>query len=141
MNNLTKEKQREQSRQTLKEHELREEQFKLGKEKKTKKNRKVMTIVGISLFLLAALIAYAWVSPGKYDEFAKCLTEKGALMQGENWCKYTNAQKGMFGKSFKYINYQQNPNLNVRPTWIIDGKSYERVQSFERLSQLTGCKL
>lgn len=124
----------------MEEHELREERFAQEKGKKTKKKTKTMIIVGIGIFLLVALIAYAWSTPGKYDDFAKCLTSKGVWMQGEDWCKYTQAQKGMFGKSFKYINYQKNPNLNVRPTWLINGKTYERVQSFERLSELTGCK-
>jgi hypothetical protein len=47
----------------------------------------------------------------------------------------------MFGKSFKYIHYEVNENLNKRPTWVINGKSYETVQSFERLASLTGCEI
>ncbi len=123
-----------------KEHQLREERFKLEKEKKIKKKRRIITISAVGIILLVAYIAYAGFSPGKYDDFAKCLTEKGAVMYGEDWCQYTNGQKAMFGKSFKYINYVQKQNLEVRPTWVIDGKTYERVQSFERLSALTGCK-
>ncbi len=136
-----KEKQREESRKALEEHQLREEQFRQIKEKKVKTRNKAVIIAVAVFVLLTTMIVYAVTSPGKYDDFAKCLTEKGALMQGEDWCKYTNAQKAMFGNSFKYINYQRNPNLEVRPTWTINGKVYEKVQSFERLSQLTGCKL
>lgn len=124
-----------------KEHQHKEEQFELEKKKKIKRKHKIIMVTAIVLFLFIAWITYALVSPGKYDGFAKCLTEKGTVMYGENWCQYTNAQKGMFGKSFKYINYQIKEDLRKRPTWVIDGESYETVQSFERLSALTGCKI
>lgn len=121
-------------------HEEREKKFEEHKlEKKKKKQMIIGVCVGIFLLLVAGF-AYAKLSPGKYDGFAKCLTEKGVVMQGEDWCHFTNSQKGMFGKSFKYINYQINEDLKLRPTWIIDGESYETVQSFQRLSALTGCK-
>jgi hypothetical protein len=60
------------------------------------------------------------------------------------WCKYTQGQAHMFGKSFQYINYQDAsklPGLKTSPTWVIDGKWYEKVQSFETLSSVTGCPL
>lgn len=135
------EKQKEKSRQALEEHELREERFRLQKEKKVKKKKKIIVISAIILLILSSWIVYSLLSPGKYGAFAKCLTEKGAIMYGEDWCRYTNAQKAMFGKSFKYINYEAKQSLRVRPTWIIDGKTYETVQSFQRLSALTGCKI
>ncbi|MBI4447848.1 hypothetical protein HY643_02615 [Candidatus Woesearchaeota archaeon] len=94
----------------------------------------------IIIAVIGSLTAYFVLSPGKYDDFAKCLTEKGAVMYGENWCKYTQAQKGMFGRSFKYVNYVQKTGLRLRPTWVINGETYETVQSFEKLSELTGCK-
>ena len=134
------EKQREESRRTQEEQNLRQEQLRLEGKKRTKKKRTIITVATIIFLLTVAMITYAALSPGKYDKFAKCLTEKGAVMYGENWCKYTNAQKGMFGKSFKYIDYKQTSDLKVRPTWVIDGKRYETVQSFQRLSALTGCK-
>ena len=124
----------------MEEHRLREERFRLEKEKQIKKKRKIIAITVIILFVLGVLAVYTMISPGKYDEFAKCLTEKGAVMYGEDWCQYTQGQKGMFGKSFKYINYEVKQNLKLRPTWVIDGKTYEKVQSFQRLSALTGCK-
>jgi hypothetical protein len=123
-----------------KEHHSKEEGFKVEKEKKSKRKFKFIAITAVILLVLGSWITYSFISPGKYDNFAKCLTEKGAVMYGEEWCKYTQAQKGMFGKSFKYINYQIKEDLRKRPTWVIDGNSYETVQSFERLSALTGCK-
>ncbi len=129
-----------QSTDEQKEHQSRGEELKVEKGKKSKKKFKVIAITAVLLLILGSWIVYSSLSPGKYDEFAKCLTEKGAVMYGEDWCKYTNAQKGMFGKSFKYINYQVKEDLRKRPTWVIDGESYETVQSFERLSVLTGCR-
>lgn len=123
-----------------KKHHLREEELRLEKEKKPKKKFKVIAISAVILLILGSWITYSMLSPGKYDNFAKCLTEKGAVMYGEDWCKYTQAQKGMFGKSFKYINYKVKTDLRKRPTWVIDGENYETVQSFERLAALTGCK-
>lgn len=63
-----------------------------------------------------------------YDEFAKCLTEKGAVMYGAEWCTHCKEQKAAFGDSFKYIKYIECPEnillctdkgINGYPTWII----------------------
>lgn len=98
----------------------------------------LLVIVGI-----AAYSVYSYKQPGRYDRFAKCLSGKGAVVYGAvEWCKYTQIQKNMFGKSFKYLNYQDYKKLDgikKTPTWVIDGKWYENVQSFDRLKELTGC--
>lgn len=140
MRRLVDERNKEKAREALREHELSEQRFKQEKHRKKRKKIKIITIVLVCILVLAALITYARLSPGKYDDFAKCLTERGVMMYGEDWCKYTNAQKGMFGKSFKYINYQVKQNLRVRPTWMVNGTAYETVQSFQKLSELTGCR-
>lgn len=138
--NKSLERQQEESRRANEEHAKREAEFNAQKEQKTKKKTKILAITTIVIIIAIAAIGYAMLSPGQYDSFAKCLTENGAVMYGEDWCKYTNAQKAMFGKSFKHINYEIKSDLRVRPTWVIDGKEYETVQSFERLSALTGCE-
>lgn len=122
------------------EQKLRNEQLKVNQEKKARSKRITVGIIAALLIGIALLGVYAVIAPGDYDEFAKCLTERGVVMYGEDWCQYTNAQKNMFGNSFKYINYEVKSNLRVRPTWVIGGKTHETVQSFERLSELTGCK-
>ena len=137
---LNNEKQREESRRAQKEHEEREEKFRSDRDVKSRRKKKILGITICVLIILGALVTYAALLPGKYDDFAMCLTEKGAVMQGENWCQYTQAQKAMFGKSFKYINYHVKTDLKLRPTWVIDEKTYEKVQSFQRLSALTGCE-
>ena len=67
-----------------------------------------------------------------YDSFAKCLTEKGAVMYGAKWCAHCIEQKDVFGDSFKYINYVECPdNINIclaagingYPTWIISSST------------------
>jgi hypothetical protein len=61
-----------------------------------------------------------------------------------DWCKYTQGQKAMFGKSFKYIYYHEFnelPGIKKTPTWVINGAWHENAQSFEKLEALTGCKL
>lgn len=40
-----------------------------------------------------------------YDNFAKCLTEKGVKMYGAYWCSHCQNQKKAFGDSFKYVTY------------------------------------
>jgi len=120
-------------------HQEREIKFKAIHHQKQKKKRMVLGIVVGLLVLVSAVSAYSALTPGDWDDFAKCLTSYGAKMYGEDWCQYTNAQKGMFGKSFKYVDYEVKQGLNKRPTWEIDGKRYETVQSFQRLSALTGC--
>ncbi|MBS3095520.1 hypothetical protein J4231_02470 [Candidatus Woesearchaeota archaeon] len=127
----------------------REEMFKQFDEEKKQKKRKTMlavySAVGIMFLVIAGSFVFYYFKPSYYDDFAKCLTEKGAVMYGAiKWCKYTQAQAAMFGKSFKYINYHDEKELQgikTRPTWVINGKWYETVQSFEALSEATGCKV
>jgi len=56
----------------------------------------------------------------------------------------------MFGDSFKYVNYIDCPEnqdlcnekgIQGYPTWIINGKQYPGEQTFQKLSELTGCSL
>ena len=63
-----------------------------------------------------------------YDSFAKCLTEKGAVMYGAVWCAHCKDQKKAFGDSFQYIKYVEctentklclDDGVNGYPTWII----------------------
>lgn len=102
------------------------------------------------IFLWTANWGYGYYFlPGQYDTFAQCLAEKDATMYGAmDWCEYTRQQRTMFGKSFKFLNYKEYTEfpsdigkIKKTPTWVINGKMYENVQSFERLGQLTGCTL
>ena len=61
------------------------------------------------------------------DAFAKCLTEKGLVMYGAEWCENCKIQEEAFGESFKYIKYVECPEntklcldagIQGYPTWI-----------------------
>src|SRR3989344_3908865 len=139
------EKLRHESQEAQKEYEQKLEQQKQVQEQTKSKKPKYYVIAAVIGVIILATIAYSVYSinkPSPYDNFAKCLAEKGVVMYGAmDWCKYTQAQKAMFGKSFKYINYHEYQDLEdikKTPTWVINGKWYENVQSFDALSAATG---
>ena len=146
---LRLEKLRQESHEAQKEHEQRLEHQKTFHEHKEKSKKTkyyaIAAVVGALMLSVAAYSVYSINKPSPYDSFAKCLAEKGAAMYGAmEWCKYTQAQKAMFGKSFKYINYHEFnelPGIKKTPTWVINGEWYENVQPFGKLSALTGCKI
>ena len=119
-------------------------------------NKKIIiTTVIIAVIILAGVgywkLSGMFVSTvGKYDNFAKCLTEKGVEFYGASWCPHCQNQKKMFGDSFKYVNSiectekQQlctDKGITGFPTWIIDGKLNPGEKTMEQLSALTGCKV
>jgi len=85
------------------------------------------------------------------DAFARCLTEKGFKMYGTNTCPHCNAQKEMFGESFKLIDYtgcdeDQQACIDAEivgvPAWDFPGG--ERLLGAQELSVLaekSGCQL
>jgi hypothetical protein len=89
------------------------------------------------------------------DSFAKCLTDKGVKMYGAFWCGHCQNEKKSFGDSWQYIKYIEcdpkgensqtdlclSKNIQGYPTWEINGKLYPGEQSFDKLAQLSGCKL
>ena len=103
-------------------------------------------ILGLWFFAqtISSLTGYS-IGADRFDDFAKCLTEKGAVMYGAmDWCKFTQAQKAMFGKSFRHIDYREFneiEGIKITPTWVINGKWHENTQSLDKLSALSGCKI
>jgi glutaredoxin len=105
-----------------------------------------------TVVILGGFLAWNYLKPNDntYDNFAKCLSNKGIVMYGAKTCGHCSSQKKMFGDSFKYINYiectdqlnlcQQNGITGV-PAWIIDGVKYSGEQPLEKLSELSGCEL
>lgn len=143
---LRLDKLRQESYEAQKEYEQRAEQQKQSQPANKISRWKIyLGIIGILIIAIAAFSVYSAAKPGSYDSFAKCLSEKGAVMYGAmDWCKYTQGQRAMFGKSFKYINYHEFTELQgikLTPTWVINGKWHENTQSFAKLSELTGCKI
>ncbi len=115
--------------------------------KKPKNNKKILfvSVASIIFVLIAGSVGFSYINskkPSYLDDFAKCLTEKGAVMYGASWCQYTAAQKKMFGNSMKFIDYRdfsENPEVKLTPTWFINGNKYENTQSLDKLSAITGC--
>lgn len=103
---------------------------------------------GIALLILAS-------NPGKYDAFAQCLADKGAVFYGAFWCPNCQNQKTLFRGSSKFLPYvecstpdrQQTPECREKkiegyPTWIFaDGSRAVGTQSLEQLAEKTGCAL
>jgi hypothetical protein len=112
--------------------------------------------IGIVIVALVGYFVMKPLGPGQYDEFAQCLTEKGAVMYGAYWCPHCLNQKKMFGRSWQFVNYVEcdrrgdnaNPELcaanNVEgyPTWIFaDGTRLTGELSLKVLGDKTGCDL
>lgn len=114
---------------------------------------------GIFGLIVIGLIAWGvWAArqPGKYDDFAKCLGDKGAKFYGAFWCPHCQNQKGMFGKSKKYLPYIEcslpsgsgqtdickEQKIDGYPTWeFADGSREGGEVVLSRLSEKTGCAL
>jgi len=108
-------------------------------------------------FLLTACSSSNTETPSavSYDDFAKCLGEKGAEMYGASWCPHCNNQKEMFGASFKYIKYFEcaaddggqaqvckNEEIKGYPTWkFSNGEKIEGEAKLSDLSSKSGCSL
>jgi hypothetical protein len=120
------------------------------------KTKKTLMYVGIAvvLIIVISLVVYvaSWMSnqPGQHDDFAKCLTEKGAKIYGADWCHNCQSQKRKFGKSFQYVEYiecERNPQqcldagIESYPTWIYNDETRVGVRSLEEISSWTGCEL
>lgn len=96
-------------------------------------------------------------APSPLDGFAACLKEKGATMYGTYWCPYCQAQKELFGRSFRSAKYVEcampgNPRAQAPvcrdagvtgyPTWTFaDGSRTAGVQELSQLAEKTGCAL
>ena len=120
--------------------------------------KKIWTSIIIAVILIALIFAIKPIMTGKsvdenklaMDEFAQCLTDAGLVMYGTDWCSHCQAQKKLFGKSFKKIKFVDcdrnsflcnSEGVQGYPTWKINGASYPGEQSFYTLGGLTGCQV
>ncbi|MFQ5648011.1 MAG: hypothetical protein ACE5FW_02135 [Candidatus Aenigmatarchaeota archaeon] len=109
--------------------------------------------IGILVVLVAAGGVYwytASTAPGPYDAFARCLTEKGAIMYGTDWCHVCQSQKALFGNSFRHVNYKncdivreecEQAGVSRYPTWAIGGENHLGKRDLTALASLTGCSI
>ena len=117
-----------------------------------RRRRVVFTLVVLFLALLAAsFLLYGLLPPSSpYDEFAACLSERGAVMYGSDWCEDCQAQKRLFGTSFSLVAYEncdysrmcEELGLEELPAWRFgDGSFLPGLQSLSVLSEKSGCPL
>jgi glutaredoxin len=91
----------------------------------------------------------------KYDDFAQCLTDKGARFFGAYWCPHCKDQKKLLDNSTKlpYIECS-TPNGKAQleqciseeikgyPTWkFADGSVMDQIMEPAALAEKTGCIL
>ncbi|MFA6274242.1 MAG: thioredoxin domain-containing protein [Candidatus Paceibacterota bacterium] len=96
------------------------------------------------------------VSVGKYDTFATCLKDKGAVFYGAFWCVHCKATKKAFGSSEKLLPYVEcstpdgqdqtqickDKEIKGYPTWeFTDGSRLTGEVPFEKLAEKTSCEL
>lgn len=113
-------------------------------------------IIGILIVVAAALIAWYYLAPGKYDALAACLKEKGATFYGAFWCPHCQEQKRVFGTSASDLPYVEcstpdgkgqlpvcaEKGIEGYPTWeFADGTRETQTLSPERLAEITACPI
>ncbi len=120
------------------------------------RKRIVTAVVVILAFAVVAAIARH--QSHRYDNFAKCLTDRHVVMYGAYWCPHCTEQKEKFGASFGYAPYVEwgvqgntragqqvcmDARIKHFPTWQFPptGEREERVFSLQELSDRTGCSL
>ncbi len=84
------------------------------------------------------------------DDFAKCLTEKGAkLYINENSDGYEKQLK-IFGSSSQYlyivdcdedVKLCKEENIQKNPTWIFNWEIYEGILKLGELKKISGCSI
>lgn len=94
--------------------------------------------------------------PGKYDTFATCLKDKGAVFYGAFWCPHCQAQKKLFGSSAKLLPYVEcstadgsaqtqaciAKEVKSYPTWeFADGSRLSGEITLAQLAEKTSCEL
>lgn len=147
------------SQQSLEDHNKSKHFIRVNNKKSSSffKNKYLWITLGIIiLFLVLLSTPTIDISPGKYDGFAECLSEKGFKMYGAYWCSHCADQKKLFGNSFSKINYVEcslpnnagqtedckNAGINSYPTWEFgDGTKQDGVISLNKLSEISGCIL
>lgn len=126
-----------------------------------KNNIKIfILIIGLLVLGTIAVVLFRLNStppgPGKYDAFATCLKDRGAVFYGTFWCVHCQAQKKLFGSSQKLLPYVEcssadgNSQLQIckdkkiesYPTWIFaDGSQLSGEISLQQLANKTSCVL
>lgn len=116
----------------------------------------IWSIVGVAVIAGIFFLVSASSKPGRLDEFAQCIKDKGAVFYGAFWCPHCQNQKAMFGTSQKLLPYVecstpdgkgqlavcQEKKIAGYPTWeFADGSKESGEVSLEKLAEKTNCQL
>jgi hypothetical protein len=129
-------------------------------------NKENKIIIGIAAVVSVVIVFFAIVNggdkknilenngPSLYDAFAQCLTDKGAVMYGAEWCAHCKEQEAILGDSFRLIKYVECPDntelcidkgIQGYPTWLIGTSTklegFDKNNTMQELSDATGCPL
>lgn len=124
-------------------------------------NKTTVFFIIIIILVLGAIFTVIYKgntnqTPNKYDSFATCLKDKGAIFYGAFWCSHCNAEKKLFGSSAKLLPYVEcstpdgqgqnqickDKGIEGYPTWVFaDGSKLVGEVALEELSNKTSCPL
>jgi glutaredoxin len=113
----------------------------------------IISVSLVTLLLVAGILILSKpeATDPKMDAFAQCLGKSGLTMYGAYWCPHCQAQKKLFGSSFRYVSSVEctqqtalclEKKIEGYPTWIAsDGTRFSGQLSLEKLSEISQCKL
>ena len=120
-----------------------------------------LTYIIIGLLVLVGIV-YIIVAPGrvkvgKYDSFATCIKDSGAVVYGAFWCPHCQAEKALFGSSAHLLPYVEcstpdgqgqtqvckDKGIVEYPTWQFANSTSTTPGQLElsQLAEKTGCQL
>ena len=109
----------------------------------------VTALVIIAVLILSAFLILNKPAPQTSSDVAKCIG-KNSILYVQTGCSHCKDQEDLFGNNTQYLNEIDciksdnmqkciSAGIQGTPTWIIKNKSYEGVQTIEKLKELTGC--
>lgn len=116
----------------------------------------ILLILGTIATVLLRTDSTTSSESGRYDTFAVCLKDKGAVFYGAFWCSHCQNTKKMFGSSQRLLPYVEcstpdgrsqvqacaDKNITSYPTWeFADGSRLLGEVTFEQLAEKTSCQL
>ncbi len=128
-------------------------------------NTNVKIFISVIILLIVGTIATAMIRGGgglgaaadtKYDAFATCLKDQGAVFYGAFWCPHCQATKKLFGGSQRLLPYVEcstpdakgqtpaciDKGVQSYPTWeFADGTRLTGEIPLETLAEKTSCVL
>lgn len=126
-------------------------------------NNNVKIFVSVIILLIVGTVGLVLIKsdstptgPGKYDTFAQCLKDKGAVFYGAFWCPHCQSQKKLFGSSVKLLPYVEcstadgagqtkiciDKKIVGYPTWeFADGSRLDGEIPLDKLAEKTSCVL